>query len=157
MAEQFTFFWAGPFSQWHPAVFVIDGVTYNCAEQYMMAEKARLFGDTAALNMIMATSNPSDQKRYGRQVARFKEASWTEVAREVVYKANLAKFGQNADLLQVMRDTLGTTLVEASPEDRIWGVGLRKSDPLIHYRSQWRGTNWLGEALMRARKELLGA
>ena len=154
MDERFTLFWSGPFSQWHPSVFMIDGVTYNCAEQYMMAEKARLFGDTEREAMIMATSEPSDQKRYGQMVTGFDKAVWDANAREIVYRASLAKFGQDEALRTVLMSTVGTTLVEASGTDRIWGIGLRPSDPRAKDRSQWRGTNWLGECLMRARDEL---
>ena len=81
--ERFTFFWSGPFSNWHPASFELDGVTYNCSEQFMMAEKARMFGDMNALNRIMSAVEPSDQKRYGREVQNFNREKWEEKAREI--------------------------------------------------------------------------
>jgi ribA/ribD-fused uncharacterized protein len=71
MMEKFTFFWSGPFSQWHPSPFQIDGIHYNCAEQWMMAEKARLFGDEETERKIMFAVMPQDQKKYGRQVKDF--------------------------------------------------------------------------------------
>ena len=147
MAEKFTFFWSGVFSQWHPSTFVIDGVTYNCTEQYMMAEKARLFGDTGTEAMIMATADPAMQKRFGRQVSNFDESVWNATARDIVLKANIAKFSQNPGMEAYLMATVGTTLVEASPEDTIWGIGLRKTDPRAYNRATWRGTNWLGEVL----------
>lgn len=152
--EQFTFFWGGPFSQWHPSPFEIDGVAYNCAEQYMMAEKARLFGDTEMEARIMASPEPSDQKRFGRMVKGFVMDIWIQHAKDIVYKGGYAKYTQNPDLRKVLMDTDGTTLVEASPKDRIWGIGLHKSRPEAKRRSTWRGTNWLGEILTKVREDL---
>jgi ribA/ribD-fused uncharacterized protein len=155
MKENFTMFWSGPFSQWHPSTFVIDGVTYNCAEQYMMAEKARLFGDKSAEAKIMSTSDPDSQKRWGREVRGFDVDKWNAVAQDIVYRASKAKFTQNDDLKATLVATVGTTLVEASPYDTIWGIGLRKEDPRAMDRATWRGTNWLGIALTRVRNEIL--
>lgn len=152
--EQFTFFWSGPFSNWYPSAFEVDGVKYNCSEQYMMAEKARLFNDDAALTKILAYTNPKDQKACGRLVQKFNREKWDAVARDVVYKGCLAKFSQNPDLKEALLATVGTSLVEASPYDRIWGIGLAKEDPRALNRSKWRGTNWLGEVLDRVREKL---
>ena len=156
MAEQFHFFWSGVFSQWHPSPFMIDGVWYTCAEQYMMAEKARLFGDAVAESRIMGTTDPSDQKRYGRQVRGFVKQQWDAVARDVVYRASVEKFRQNPDLLELLLSTEGKTLVEASPYDTVWGIGLDRTDLRARNRSTWQGTNWLGECLMKARAALQG-
>lgn len=153
--EKFTFFWSGPFSNWHPSPFVLDGITYNCSEQYMMAEKARMFEDTSSLNRIMNAVDPSDQKRYGRSVTNFNKEKWDAVARNIVYRGCYAKFTQNLDLKKVLLATVGTTLVEASPEDYIWGIGLRKTDPKAKNRSTWRGLNWLGETLTKVRDQIL--
>lgn len=155
MSEKFTLFWSGPFSQWHPSTFKIDGVTYNCAEQYMMAEKARLFSDKSTEAKIMSTSDPDSQKRFGREVRGFNVGRWDAVAQDIVYRASKAKFTQNADLKTILLATVGTTLVEASPHDTIWGIGLRKEDPRALDRTKWYGTNWLGEALTKARDEIL--
>jgi len=153
--EKFTFFWSGPFSNWHASPFEIDGVWYNCSEQWMMAEKARIFNDTATLAKIMASPDPKEQKAYGRLVQGFDKAKWDAVARDVVYKGCLAKFSQNPDLKAALLATEGTTMVEASPVDKIWGIGLKKDDPRVRDRSQWCGQNWLGQVLDRVRAELL--
>ena len=153
----YVFFWSGWPSQWYPARFAVDGVTYSCTEQYMMAEKARLFGDRDTLRQILATTDPAEQKALGRCVTPFDEARWTGKCREVVYRGNLAKFGQNDDLRALLLATGTKTLVEASPKDRIWGIGLAADDPRATKRSAWRGKNWLGEELMRVRAELLRA
>lgn len=154
MSESFHFFWSGPFSQWHPSVFIIDDVTYNCAEQYMMAEKARLFGDGDRERLIMSNGSPDVQKRLGRQVVGFDDAIWKQHAQAIVKRGNLAKFGQNQDLLDVLMATGKKTLVEASPHDRLWGIGLRSSDPRAQKRSTWLGKNWLGQVLTEVRDEL---
>src|SRR5690242_18213405 len=93
--DHFVFFWGGPYSQWAKYQMEIDGVTYNTCEQYMMAEKARLFGDTEAEAAIMAVSNPREQKALGRKVKGFDGERWMAAAEEIVYRANLAKFSQN--------------------------------------------------------------
>jgi ribA/ribD-fused uncharacterized protein len=152
--DGFVFFWNGWPSQWHPARFTLDGVTYTCAEQFMMAEKARLFGDTETERAILATDSPREHKALGRRVKGFDGERWTAVCLDIVVRANLAKFGQNADLRALLLETGEKTLVEASPLDVIWGIGLAAEDPRATDRSAWRGTNWLGEALMRVRADL---
>lgn len=153
--EKFTFFWSGPFSNWYPAPLKIDDIVYNCSEQHMMAEKTRMFGDIETLNKIMSAVDPRDQKRYGRQVKGFDKEKWDAIARNIVFKGCYAKFTQNNDIKQALLATVGTTLVEASPEDRIWGIGLHKSDPKAQNRDTWRGTNWLGETLTKVREKIL--
>lgn len=142
---------SGPFSQWAIRPIKIDGKTYNCCEQYMMAAKARLFGDEESERAIMLAQDPAEQKAIGRMVKGFSKDKWEAVARDVVYRANMAKFTQHEDLLKNLLATGNRTIVEASPYDQIWGIGLRASDPRATDPSRWRGTNWLGEAIMRVR------
>jgi len=153
--EQFTFFWGGPFSQWHVAPFTIDGQYYNTAEQFMMAEKARMFGDSDALRAILIAKDPSVQKFEGRMVRGFEKERWDAAARDIVYRGNRAKFTTHRDLLQLLFDTEGTSLAEASPMDTIWGIGLAADAVDANDRSKWLGTNWLGETLQRLRDDLL--
>lgn len=155
--EQFTFFYSNKDygSQWAKSVFVVDGVTYNCAEQYMMAEKARLFGDLDALSIIMGTSDPKIQKAAGRLVAGFDPELWGQHAKLIVYRGNFAKFTQNPEMLEWLLGTEGTTLVEASPWDTIWGIGLEATNPLALDRSTWKGMNWLGEVLTKVRDDII--
>ncbi|UGL62728.1 hypothetical protein [Xanthomonas phage FMYAK-P1] len=152
--ERFTPFYGGVFSQWYPSPMVIDGVQYGCAEQYMMAQKARVFGDEQALDAIMATSNPAEQKAIGRKVRGFDRRQWDSVSRDVVMRASLHKFTSDPKLRAQLLLTEGTTLVEASPTDVIWGVGLDELDPRVHDRSLWQGTNWLGQVLTDLRQSL---
>jgi ribA/ribD-fused uncharacterized protein len=159
--EQFTLFWDGPFSQWEPSVFILDGVEYNCCEQYMMACKAALFEDEAILEEIMEAEDPGVQKALGRQVADFDADVWSEDEDNgrprcwnIVWRGNMAKFSQNPYLLKRLLETEGTTLAEASPYDLIWGIGLRANDPRAKNRENWNGTNWLGEVVTSVRSFL---
>ena len=155
--EKFTFFWksGSPFSQWHHSVFEVDGVTYTSAEQYMMHQKALMFNDTETAILIMNTDSPRDQKALGRQVKPFDAKKWNEHCQDIVMKGNLAKFTQNPSLLAALKATAGTEIVEASPHDTIWGIGLEEHDPRAHNRNTWRGTNWLGEILTQLRNYLI--
>lgn len=152
--NEFYFFWSGPFSQWAMYPIEINGKTYNCNEQYMMSEKARIMGDFEMREKIMAADDPAIQKSLGRQVKNFDAEKWNAECREVVYRANYAKFTQHIFLQNKLWATKNKIIVEASPEDNIWGIGLRESDPRACDPEQWKGTNWLGEAIMRVRKEL---
>jgi ribA/ribD-fused uncharacterized protein len=154
MVDKYHLFFGGAFSQWAPSKFVIDDVTYNCAEQYMMAEKARLFKDDYALRSIMDTHNPAKQKQIGRNVQNFDEIRWNNIARLVVYRGNLAKFTQNENFRDFMLGTKDQVIVEASPYDKIWGIGLDEFDPDAKDESKWKGTNWLGIALMQVRSDI---
>ncbi len=149
-------FWQPPavFGQWTESVFVVDGVTYGCAEQFMMAEKARLFADEATRAKILATTSPREHKALGRTVQGFEQALWEARCLEIVVQGNLAKFRQNPAMWAALDATGDKLLVEASPLDKVWGVGLRADDARVHDRATWRGQNLLGEALMRVRTEL---
>jgi ribA/ribD-fused uncharacterized protein len=142
------------FSQWHPSSCEINQILYPTAEHYMMAEKARVFGDEEVLEKILKANTPGEAKALGRQVRGFSDDVWNQVRIEIVERGNLAKFSQNAELGQYLRTTGEQILVEASPVDRIWGVGLAATDPLIHDPLQWKGLNLLGFALMKVRSLL---
>lgn len=153
MEDQFVFFWGGPFSQWYRHDIVVDGITYNTAEQFMMAMKAKHFGDTEMLTRIMATKDPRKQKAFGREVRKFDPAEWSNVSKSYVYTANLSKFS-DPTMIKHLLDTGDKEIVEASPYDKIWGIGLSENDPDRLDKAKWRGTNWLGEVLMQVRDTL---
>lgn len=152
--EQFAFFWGGTFSQWHKSKFVIDGVEFNCCEQYMMYKKALMFHDYDIAEQIMSSKNPREQKALGRKVDGFDKDHWEAYCRDIVYDGNVAKFTQNPDMLDELKFTGDRTIVEASPKDNIWGIGLAADDPRAQDRSTWEGTNWLGEAIQRVRENI---
>ncbi|GAB6903151.1 hypothetical protein JCM9957A_62430 [Kineosporia succinea] len=145
---------SGCFSQWFPSRFEIEGVTYPTAEHWMMAGKARLFGDEAALERILAAGHPAQAQKLGRQVRGFDQALWEEHRYELVADGNLAKFTQLPELGEVLRRTAGRVLVEASPIDRVWGVGLAADHEAVPDPARWRGLNLLGFALMDVRDRL---
>lgn len=155
ITDKFVFFWGGTYSQWCPSPFTIDGIEYNCTEQYMMAKKALMFNDIEAYSKIMASDQPWEQKQYGREVKGFKREHWEKYCRKIVFDANYAKFTQNPDMKKELLATGKREIVEASPEDRIWGIGLHESDPRCLDKTQWDGTNWLGEAIMEVREVLI--
>jgi len=119
-----------------------------------MASKAILFRDDKVLQMIMKEKKPEKHKKLGQQVSNFNQQKWEANCLEFVYQGNLAKFGQNAELKRQLLDTGTKTLAEASPYDRIWGIGLTAEDPRATSPSKWEGTNLLGKALERVREKL---
>lgn len=143
------------FSQWWVASFEVDGLRYPTAEHYMMAEKARLFGDTEVLAKILASSSAAEAKKLGRTIRNFDAVRWDSQCFEIVVTANYYKFSQNADLRDFLKTTGNRILVEASPVDTIWGIGLAKDDADAERPAAWRGKNLLGFALMEVRDRLL--
>ena len=141
-------------SQWYPCQFEVDGVTYTSAEQYMMAEKARLFGDEEIRTEILRTSDPRKCKALGRKVKNFDRTVWDEKKKRIVEKGNFEKFVQNDTLRKFLLSTGEKVLAEASPTDRIWGIGLGKTNPDAFDPAKWRGENLLGFILMTVRNDM---
>lgn len=149
---EFTFFYGGTFSQWKCCSFVEDGIKFNCAEQYMMYHKAKLFGDDRIAKQILELSNPKEQKKLGRLVKNFDEKIWDKHKYEIVKNGNILKFSQNPNLKKELLSTRTSILVEASPYDRVWGIGIGEMDPSRHNPKNWKGENLLGFALTEVRE-----
>lgn len=141
-------------SQWFAAPFVDAGKTFHTAEHFMMAKKAELFGQPELADQILASADPGKAKALGRQVANFDESVWERARWQVVVDANLLKFGQNPRLGAFLQRTGSAVLVEASPLDAIWGIGLDAQSPDARSPEHWRGLNLLGFALMEVREAL---
>lgn len=141
------------FSQWYESSFVIDGVCYKTAEHYMMASKAMLFQPEAVEDIISAPT-PKTAKELGRCVENFDNDVWTTSAWDIVIRGNIAKFSQNDDLCEYLLATEGKILVEASPHDRIWGIGMNRQNQDAQTPHLWKGENLLGFALVAAREEI---
>jgi ribA/ribD-fused uncharacterized protein len=139
-------------SQWWPATFSVNGQTYATAEHYMMAQKAELFGDQETRAAILSSRGPSQAKSLGRRVRGFDEERWIAHRFDVAVRGNLAKFGQNPELECWLLATDDAVLVEASPVDRIWGIGLASDDAKARDPNTWHGLNLLGFALMKVRQ-----
>ena len=164
-AFQYLFFWGhrkstdfgvtkSCFSQWYESAFRIDEELYRTAEHYMMVRKARLFGDESAATAILAAVTPNEAKSLGRRVRDFSEPIWLDQREEIVFTGNLAKFGQNSGLRKFLLNSADAVLVEASPVDAIWGIGLAQEDSSAQIPSAWPGLNLLGFALMKVRERL---
>ncbi len=159
----FLFFWGHTvkeeitkacFSQWFPAEFQEDGIIYRTAEHYMMAGKARLFKDDETLEQIIQSETPDQVKKLGRKVRNFDPQLWDEHKYEIVKQGNLLKFSQHEALKEFLLSTEDQVLVEASPYDTIWGIGMLETHPKASNPSEWNGENLLGFALMEVRDEL---
>lgn len=153
---KYTFFWStkSPFSNWHPCRIDMEEIEFNCAEQAMMYYKARLFEDEETADKVMKAETPRDQKVLGRGVKGFDQAVWGAHRERIVYDILFAKFTQNVELEKALLDTKDTILVEASPYDRIWGIGLAEDDERALDETKWLGLNLLGKLLMRVRETL---
>ncbi len=152
----YTFFFteASPFSQWFRCSFTDGGNTFTCAEQFMMHGKAVLFADAEVAEKILSAAHPREHKALGRKVKPFDDRVWKRSREEIVLAGNRAKFTQNPELKELLLATKGTELVEASPYDKIWGIGLSASDPRAQDPAQWKGSNLLGRILTQLREEL---
>jgi ribA/ribD-fused uncharacterized protein len=136
----FLFFWghqprpdgaigSGCLSQWWPAPFAEDGVIYPTAEHWMMAGKARLFDDEPGLAAVLAGTSPRDAKAASRAVRGYCEQAWAVARFDLIVAGNLAKFRQNPELAAFLSATDRKVLVEASPRDRVWGIGIGAGHP----------------------------
>ncbi len=144
-------------SQWWPCTFVLEGQHFASAEHYMMWRKALLFEDSSTAEKVLAAASPSEAKALGRSIAGYDDELWSSARLEIVTEGNVAKFGQDPALRSFLLGTGSQVLVEASPLDRVWGIGLTADDPRALDPASWLGLNLLGEALMEARARLRAA
>ncbi|WP_118974159.1 NADAR family protein [Taibaiella koreensis] len=162
---KFLFFWghrpskdgsvtASCFSQWWIAPFEAEGHRYPSAEHWMMAQKALLFNDAPMAEQIRKSASPAAAKKLGRQVQSFNTAIWDDHKFEIVRQGNVYKFTQHPELGQFLQDTGARVLVEASPVDPVWGIGMAADDPRAGNPLQWKGMNLLGFALMAVRDQI---
>jgi ribA/ribD-fused uncharacterized protein len=141
-------------SQWHPVKFTENNITFSNCEQYMMYHKALLFKDNEVAEKILKTTDPAKMKKYGREVKNFDEDIWKENRSRIVTQCNYLKFSQNKDLAAKLLETGDAVLAEASPYDKIWGIGMTSDNKDMQDSSKWKGLNLLGYALMDVRKQL---
>jgi hypothetical protein len=155
--NNFVFFWGAKdvFSNWHAASFHYKGNTFSNVEQFMMYGKAKLFGDEASAEELLKTSDPKKCKAIGRGVEGFKESIWNAKCEAIVSIGCREKFLQNPDLLEHLLSTEGRVIVEASPYDKIWGIGLKDDHPDATNPNRWRGENRLGNVIIQVRDSLI--
>lgn len=153
------FFWNSVYSQWYTTYnnggqFIENGIVYPNAEKYMMMAKAKLFNDMEVFDEMSKTDNPRMVKALGRTVKNFSESEWDKHKIDIVTRANVLKFSQNNDLLEILKMHKDKIIVEASPYDKIWGIGLHFDDDKVLYEHLWEGENLLGKCIMNARSIL---
>ncbi len=141
-------------SQWYSSPFEMNNIKYSCAEQYMMAEKARIFGDDKALEEIFNAYHPNQMKLIGKRIKNFNEEVWMKEKITVVKIGNMAKFSQNPKLKKYLLSTKSKILVKTNAYDQIWSIGLGKDDVFIKNPLKWTGQNLLGFILMDIRDVL---
>ena len=122
--ESFTFFWNGPFSQWHPSAFVVGGVSFTHAEQFMMYAKALVFADHKVADQILKAKTPREQKALGRTIKAYDDRVWSLFREGVVFNGSYAKYSQNSELQ--------TTLLATPPE------AMGRSSPVNHRKTPAR-------------------
>lgn len=163
--QKYIFFWghqptrdgsisSSCFSQWWESSFTEEDFVYRTAEHYMMIKKAELFGDHEVLSKMKVAKSPGELKKLGRLVKNFDAQLWDTNKYQIVKQANLLKFDQNESLRTFLLSTKDRVIVEASPLDSIWGIGLAKDHPDVMSPSKWKGENLLGFALMEVRDDL---
>jgi ribA/ribD-fused uncharacterized protein len=160
ITDQYVFFWGDddPFSNFYPAqtpiTFGGKVITFRTSEHAFMYTKAMYFSDSETADLVLKASHPLNAKKLGRQVKNFNDELWTMVSMNAMFDANWGKYSSNDHLKTVLLETGDKIIVEASPYDRIWGVGLGENDPKILDQKQWRGQNKLGKVLMKVREKL---
>jgi len=142
-------------SQWYYSPFIHNEILYKTAEHFMMAQKAKLFGDYKKFEEIIEVKEPGAAKALGREVKNFNEKIWEKYRFDIVTLANYLKFSQSSKLKEFLLNTNERVLVEASPVDTIWGIGLEANTFEATNPTKWKGLNLLGFALMRVRKILI--
>lgn len=155
--DDYIFFWQGEFQQCYKSEFKTGDITFVTAEQYMMYHKSILFSDYDIADKILLTNNAKEQKALGGQVKGFNEKWWNKHCDEIVFNGNVLKFTQNTRLFNLLMATGDRKLVEASPYDSIWGIGLDEDTARITPPEQWKGKNKLGIILDKVKLELQNA
>lgn len=156
LRDKIIFFWGGIFSQWAEGNFVCTslGETVNCAEQAMMLHKAKTFNDMESYERILNLDHPRDQKMAGRMIKGYDDKIWAPIRYHIVKDINIDKFSQSKSWKELLFLTDPYEIVEASPSDPIWDIGMGVDNPNLLNRSKW-GTNLLGKAIVEARIELM--
>jgi len=150
---KYTFFWKGPFSNWHPAEFTYKDHFFKNSEQAFMWEKAMTFEDHETANKILKTESPKDAKDLGRLVKGYNDKIWEEVRYDYMFDVCMQKFLQNDKLKEKLLSC--QNFVEASPYDTIWGIGMGENEPGIENPKNWKGLNLLGQVLDEVRDSII--
>jgi ribA/ribD-fused uncharacterized protein len=154
ITDTHVFFWGSEFSNWFACKFYYKEKKFFNSEQAFMWEKAMFFKDRPTALKIADMPDPKRAKELGREVKNFNGEEWMKVCYDIMVGINFHKFASNPYLRDLLESTGDKTIVEASPTDSIWGIGLHWSDDRVLDESKWKGQNLLGKALMEVRKSL---
>ena len=154
ITDTHVFFWGSELSNWHSCIFMYMDERFNNSEQAFMWEKARYFNDTEGAKEILKETNPKNAKALGRKVNGFNAEQWMINSYIYMVAVNYCKFTQNESLKEILLSTGDKTIVEASPYDKIWGIGLHWKDDDVLDEHKWKGMNLLGKVLMHVRKTI---
>ncbi len=144
----------GYLSNWYPATFALDGITFTSTEQYIMYRKCQIFGDSVSAASILATNDPAQHQAIGRNAADFNGIIWDGMKQIIAFQGLMAKFSQNEDLKKQLLETGDAYLVECAYKDTIWACGIRLNEDDRFDINKWRGQNILGFTLMEVREAL---
>ncbi len=142
------------FSQWWMCDFRYHMNNFCCTEQFMMAYKAEFFSDKESFEKIMSTNDPKAIKLLGRKVQNFDQIVWDKIKYSIVLNGTYMKFIKNPELMKFLLSTGDNIIVEASPQDDIWGIGMAEDYDGVDNPNMWKGENLLGFALMEVRDEI---
>lgn len=156
ITDKMVLFWDGPFSNFEFCEIKLEGKTFTSSEQAFMYYKALTFNAKEIAKQILKASTPAEAKKMGRKILAYDDEKWDKVRYQIMLKVCRAKYSQNEKLKQKLLSYVGLTFVEASPMDKIWGIGLGQDDLRALDVSQWKGQNLLGKVLNEVQAELLG-
>ena len=153
ITDEYVFFYKDWLSNYQKTNFNVEwkGTTYtfSSTEKGFMYIKAITFGDSVTASKIMKTDDPNQCRKLGRQVKGYKDNIWENVRYDIFYKLNWAKYTQDKELQKKLLDPQfdGKTFVEASPIDKIWGIGYSEDNPNIELAKDYWGKNYLGRII----------
>lgn len=154
VTDTHVYFWGSELSNWYKCKFEYKNHKFDNSEQAFMWEKALYFNDTETAEKILNEPNPKQNKKLGREVKNFNSDEWLKVSYQIMVDVNYAKWSSNIKLKQLLLSTGDKTIVESSPFDKIWGIGLHWSDDRVLDEKKWEGMNLLGKCLMQVREKL---
>lgn len=147
----YIFFYGGAFSNWYPSPMIIDNLPFANSEQAFMWYKAITFDDLETADKVLSATDPRKAKALGRSVSNYSDSVWNKLRYNIMVDILKHKFAQNQDYMVELMATGNKVIVEASPTDTIWGIGLSQYDPDRFDEFKWKGSNLLGKALMDVR------
>lgn len=156
ITDEYIFFWQGKLSNFYRTEIHYQGLHFHSSEQLFMYFKAKFFNDEYHARLILESKTPKESKLYGRKVVGFNNEEWDKVKCDFMYKALQAKFYGNKELSSYLtrKEHKNKLFVEASPYDKIWGIGIDENNPELLQTNFW-GKNLLGQLLTKLHNEIL--